>query len=45
VVFTAIRDEQFYILTHPAYNKFIRRRMEVILLGHNPTNAMTLFVS
>jgi len=45
VVFTAIRDEQFYILTHPAYNKVIRRRMEDILLGHNPTNAMSLFVS
>lgn len=45
VVFTAIREEQFYILTHPAYNMFIQRRMEDILLGHNPTNAMTLLVS
>ena len=45
VVFTAIRDEQFYILTHPAYNKTIRRRLEDILLGRNPTNAMTLLVS
>jgi NADP-dependent 3-hydroxy acid dehydrogenase YdfG len=45
VVFRAIRDEQFYILTHPAYNMFIQRRMEDILLGRNPTNVMTLLVS
>jgi hypothetical protein len=44
-VFTAIRDERFYILTHPAYNIGIQRRMEDILRGHNPTNSMTLLVS
>ena len=44
-VFTAICDEQFYILTHPAYNTVIQQRMEDILNGHNPTNAMSLLVS
>ena len=44
-VFSAIRNEEFYILTHPAYNATIQRRMEDILQGHNPTNAMTLLVA
>ncbi len=38
-VFKAIRDEQFYILTHPEYNEGIRVRFEDILKGRNPTNA------
>lgn len=35
-VFDAIRDEQFYILTHPEYNEAIRQRMENILQLRNP---------
>jgi NAD(P)-dependent dehydrogenase (short-subunit alcohol dehydrogenase family) len=37
VVFRAIREERFYILTHPARNHQIRTRMEDILLQRNPT--------
>jgi len=36
-VFDAIRDEKFYILTHPELNDGIRRRMEDILQERNPT--------
>ena len=35
-VFTAIRDEQFYILTHPLFDSWIRARMENILHRRNP---------
>ncbi len=35
-VFEAIRDERFYILTHPDFNDRIRQRMEAILSGDNP---------
>jgi hypothetical protein len=37
IVLEAIRDDRFYILTHPRYEKLIRRRMERILEGKNPT--------
>ncbi len=40
--FTAIREEQFYILTHPQNQIIIQRRLEDILQGRNPTNAMRL---
>ncbi len=36
-VFDAIRDEKFYILTHPELKDRIRRRMEDILQERNPT--------
>lgn len=35
-VFTAIREEKFYILTHPEFNEMVKRRMENIILGQNP---------
>jgi hypothetical protein len=33
----AIRDERFYILTHPEFNPIIELRMKDILSGANPT--------
>ena len=35
-VFEAIRDDKFYVLTHPALKDTIRRRMERILDEQNP---------
>jgi hypothetical protein len=37
MVFKAIRDETFYILTHPELKEAIRVRMEDILQERNPT--------
>jgi NAD(P)-dependent dehydrogenase (short-subunit alcohol dehydrogenase family) len=37
IVFQAIRDETFYILTHPEWKEAIRVRMEDILQERNPT--------
>ena len=36
-VLAAIRDERFYILTHPDWNPMIEDRMKRILDGDNPT--------
>jgi NAD(P)-dependent dehydrogenase (short-subunit alcohol dehydrogenase family) len=36
-VLDAIRDERFYILTHPEANEEIKARMDDILKGRNPT--------
>ncbi|MBT3311354.1 MAG: SDR family NAD(P)-dependent oxidoreductase [Desulfobacterales bacterium] len=36
-VFNAIRNEKFYILTHPDIKEFVRSRMEDILLERNPS--------
>ena len=36
-VFTAIEEERFYIITHPEFNEMVRKRMEDILGGRNPT--------
>jgi NAD(P)-dependent dehydrogenase (short-subunit alcohol dehydrogenase family) len=36
-VFNAIRDERFYVITHPLTNRLVRTRMEDILEGRNPT--------
>jgi short-subunit dehydrogenase len=36
MVFEAVRDERFYILTHPELNDRVRSRMEAILAGENP---------
>ncbi len=37
MVFKAIRDETFYILTHPEWKEAVRVRMEDILQERNPT--------
>ncbi len=37
-VFRAIREERFYILTHPEEMPSIRERIENILHGRNPRN-------
>jgi short-subunit dehydrogenase len=36
-VLSAIREERFYILTHPDWNPMIEHRMRAILDGQNPT--------
>jgi NAD(P)-dependent dehydrogenase (short-subunit alcohol dehydrogenase family) len=36
-VLAAIRDERFYILTHPEFSSAIEQRMRDILDGNNPT--------
>jgi NAD(P)-dependent dehydrogenase (short-subunit alcohol dehydrogenase family) len=36
-VLAAIRDDRFYILTHPDWNHLIERRMRTILAGDNPS--------
>ncbi len=36
-VFNAIRDDQFYILTHPEMTPVVETRMKNILEGRNPT--------
>jgi hypothetical protein len=36
-VFDAIREERFYILTHPEEKVRVKRRMEGILEERNPT--------
>jgi hypothetical protein len=37
MVFNAIRDEQFWILTHDEFDPIIRTRAEDILARRNPT--------
>jgi len=37
IVFQAIRDEKFYILSHPEWKEAIRTRMEDLLQERNPT--------
>ena len=39
-VYEAVRDERFYILTHPRIKPSIQWRMEDILQERNPTNPM-----
>ena len=36
-IFTAIKEERFYIYTHTEFNEFVKRRMENIVQGQNPT--------
>jgi NAD(P)-dependent dehydrogenase (short-subunit alcohol dehydrogenase family) len=36
LVLAAIRDEQFYILTHPEFTPFVRQRMDAVLEQRNP---------
>ncbi len=40
LVVESVKENRFYILTHPEWNDMIRARMENILEGRNPT-AMT----
>jgi NAD(P)-dependent dehydrogenase (short-subunit alcohol dehydrogenase family) len=35
-VFSAIKEDKFYILTHPEFNPAIQTRMENVLQGRNP---------
>jgi short-subunit dehydrogenase len=35
-VLSAIREERFYIFTHPELNRMIEHRMKIILDGRNP---------
>ncbi len=37
-VFRAMREERFYVLTHPETKEKVRTRMEDILQGRNPTD-------
>ncbi len=39
-VYEAVRDERFYILTHPKIKAAIQWRMEDVLAERNPTNPM-----
>ena len=41
-VLSAVKEDRFYILTHPRINGAIRARMEDILEGRQPRNPMTL---
>ncbi len=41
-VLDAIRDEKFYILTHPEGQEVIETRMQDILGGRNPTYQQVL---
>jgi len=36
LVLAAIREDRFYVLTHPDWNPLIERRMQNILAGENP---------
>lgn len=35
-VFQAVREERFYVYTHPEYGPFVRVRMDAVLQGSNP---------
>jgi NAD(P)-dependent dehydrogenase (short-subunit alcohol dehydrogenase family) len=41
-VVDAVKNERFYVLTHPKFVADVRERMEDILEGRNPTPAMIL---
>lgn len=45
IVFDAVRNERFYILTHPQYDETIKVRHDDILQGRNPTNPYSISVS
>jgi NAD(P)-dependent dehydrogenase (short-subunit alcohol dehydrogenase family) len=40
-VIQAIRNEQFYVLTHPEYKSYIRARMENIVAERNPSRMVS----
>jgi hypothetical protein len=39
-VFEAIRDERFYVLTHPEHNDVIRGRVDAVVGGGTPPTLM-----
>jgi len=41
-VLDAVKNERFYVLTHPELAPFIRERMEDILEGRNPSPTLVL---
>jgi hypothetical protein len=41
-VFEAIREERFYILTHPEVKEWVRNRMEGIIQERNPVPQVAL---
>jgi hypothetical protein len=41
-VVDAVKNERFYVLTHPQFAPHIRERMEDIIEGRNPTPALVL---
>ena len=45
LVFEAIQANRFYILSDPATKAIIEQRMNNILTGQNPSNAMSIFVA
>jgi hypothetical protein len=45
LVFAAVRDGRFYILTHPAHNALIQQRTEAIVSGRDPANAFALLAA
>jgi NAD(P)-dependent dehydrogenase (short-subunit alcohol dehydrogenase family) len=45
LVFEAVGDERFYILTHPVHNVAIQQRTDAILHGDDPANAFALFAA
>ena len=42
IVFAAIRDEQFYILTHPEWLEMVRLRVDRLLALENPADPAPL---
>ncbi len=43
-VFEAIKEEKFYILTHPEWNPVIQLRVDNLFRAENPQNAGELFM-
>ena len=42
ITFDAIRDRQFYILTHPNFMKLVRARLDDIANLRNPSDVFSL---
>ena len=42
ITFDAIRDRQFYILTHPNFMKLVRARLDDIANLRKPSNVFSL---
>jgi hypothetical protein len=38
----AVKQERFYVLTHPEFAPRVQERMDDILQGRNPTAALSL---
>lgn len=45
LVFDAIQENRFYILSDPAATAMVEQRMNDILEGRNPSNAMSIFAA